>query len=510
MKTKLYSLLTGLLMAACITSHGQEIVSEFTFRNGNLFSDTDIMECSDGTLLTSITQYDNNFDAIGLLICKTTTDGQLLDSVQLDYGRSLWAINGEADNFVIPSYLKDETNSTLSFRMTFIDADLNVTNEILVPILDGTDYNSYSWVTEDIILDPLDNFIITYWTDIELIDYWASSGVFHLKRIGLDGTILTENETDDLFPPNWSHLHPSDTALIYLDQNFRVFDEAPLCYYKLGGYIGTNDSHPWPLYAYFFDENLNLTNTIAYDYLAEDTYYDWAGDEHLVLFEKNTFKETYLMAAQIHYPDNQFNTSLVKYDMDHNVLAVASVEPFSTIGYGNPIETVVVDESVIFHAYNTLPSSNDMAVGLVRLDSDLNILWNIVIPGGPYNLAYGKCLKVLQNGDVAIAFVSIYGYGGDKFHLFIIHDGYDTAPEYTDVQTPFVLYPNPVKDAVALTFAEGNEPACVTVYDLTGRTVGTKSESLESIDMSTMPAGVYMLHVTMKDGSSYNEKIIKE
>ncbi len=161
MKTKLYSLLTGLLMATCITSHGQEIVSEFTFRNGNLFSDTDIMECSDGTLLTSITQYDNNFDAIGLLICKTTTDGQLLDSIQLDYGWSLWAINSEADNFVIPSYLMDETNSMLSFRMTFIDADLNVTNEILVPILDGTDYNSDSWVTEDIILDPLDNFIIT-------------------------------------------------------------------------------------------------------------------------------------------------------------------------------------------------------------------------------------------------------------------------------------------------------------------------------------------------------------
>ena len=100
MKAKLYSLLTGLLMGACITSYGQEIVSEFTLRNGNLFSDIDIMECSDGTLLTSIYQYNSNYDAVGFLICKTTTEGQLLDSIQLDYGKNLWAINGEADSFV--------------------------------------------------------------------------------------------------------------------------------------------------------------------------------------------------------------------------------------------------------------------------------------------------------------------------------------------------------------------------------------------------------------------------
>ena len=139
MKAKLYSFLTGLLMAACITSSAQEIVSEFTLRNGNLFSDIDIMECSDGTLLTGTYQYDSNYDAVGFLICKTTTEGQLIDSVQLDYGWNLWGIKGEADSFVVSSYLWDEVDSTLSFRMTFIDADLNVTNEILVPIMVGLD-----------------------------------------------------------------------------------------------------------------------------------------------------------------------------------------------------------------------------------------------------------------------------------------------------------------------------------------------------------------------------------
>lgn len=44
-------------MAASVASYGQKIVSEFTFQNGNMISNTDLVECSDGTLLTAIAYY---------------------------------------------------------------------------------------------------------------------------------------------------------------------------------------------------------------------------------------------------------------------------------------------------------------------------------------------------------------------------------------------------------------------------------------------------------------------
>ena len=510
MKTRLYILLTGLLMAVCFTSYGQEIVSEYTLQNGYLFSDIDIMECSDGTLLTGTYLYNNNYQTSGYLVCKISPEGHLMDSVRLDYGWNLWALNGETDSFVLPSFLWNEADTILSFRMTFIDADLNVTNEILTPIIVGVDYDSSPWSLEEVIVDPLDNFIINYWTDFEINDYWANGGVFHLVRVGLDGTIISESETDEMLPPNWSNMHPADSTLTYWDQSFRVFNEAPLCYYKLGGYIGTDDNHPWPLYTYFFDEDLHLTNTIVYDYLAEDTYCDWAGDEHLVPFEKNTFKETYLMAAQIHYPGDQFETSLVKFDMDHNILAMTSVEPVSTIGYGSPIQTVVVDESTIFHVYNSYASAYNIIVGIACLDNDLNVLWNIVLPGGQYNYASGHCLKVLQSGDVALAFTTSYGNSGDRLHLYIIHNAYDATSESASSEPPFTLYPNPVKDLLSLRFDDGDKPESVELYDLAGRLVGTKSNGLENIDMSAMPSGVYLLRITMKDGTRYHERILKE
>ena len=67
-----------------------------------------------------------------------------------------------------------------------------------------------------------------------------------------------------------------------------------------------------------------------------------------------------------------------------------------------------------------------------------------------------------------------------------------------------------MKDQLILCFDDGIEPESVELYDLAGRLVGAKSKCVKSIDMSVMPAGVYVLHVTMKDGTSYHEKILKE
>ena len=49
MKTRLYTLITGLLMAVCITGNGQEIVSTFTSTSTCWYGD--IVETSDGNFI---------------------------------------------------------------------------------------------------------------------------------------------------------------------------------------------------------------------------------------------------------------------------------------------------------------------------------------------------------------------------------------------------------------------------------------------------------------------------
>jgi hypothetical protein len=47
-------------------------------------------------------------------------------------------------------------------------------------------------------------------------------------------------------------------------------------------------------------------------------------------------------------------------------------------------------------------------------------------------------------------------------------------------------------------------------YDLQGRLVRSQSKALESINMSQLPAGTYTLRVTLEEGKTYSDKVVKE
>jgi len=80
------------------------------------------------------------------------------------------------------------------------------------------------------------------------------------------------------------------------------------------------------------------------------------------------------------------------------------------------------------------------------------------------------------------------------------------------------VFPNPVKSNLSVNYASKSAGAIVLkVEDLgTGRELNTYSFNAEegnntfSIDASNYAAGLYMLQITGADGSTYNDKFIKE
>ena len=293
-----------------------------------------------------------------------------------------------------------------------------------------------------------------------------------------------------------------------------VFSELPERFYKLGGYIPENDNDAWPLIAYTFDENLILTDTIVYSYLNENSSCELAGNmDHMAPIMKSPIKDTYLLAAQIRNTDDTYSTSLIRFDKNHNPMAVANlVSPSISLKAGTPICTEVIHENTIYHTYNTYPYNYlSPVVGLARLDKDLNVVWDIKLPFVPNAMSYGTTLKVLANGNIAVSVASGSSFSNSTLFIYIIRDNDPTdTPEMTNKDCPFIIYPNPVKDQLTLRLDDGSKPVSVELYDLAGRLVGTKSNGLECIDMSAMPSGMYMLRVTMKDGARYHEKILKE
>lgn len=499
MKTKLYTFLTGLLMAACLTGYGQEIVDEFTILKPNKdFFGCDLFENEDGTLMFRTLMYNpNTYDEYEHLFYKLTPQGEVLDSLIIeafadwDY---LMRNPLDKDAYILTEdkWVYDSIDSVYvaCFRMVFLDADLNVSEDISVP-LHQAEPDLYYFTWDPWFIDSQNDFILSYWSDNE----------HHLRRVGFDGTVKTIRDNTGIFPPNYEG-EPipagGDTLLLYSDMGFGVFTESPLTYYLLGGYYPT--SGPFPIIGYFFDADFNIIARNTYRYFDDNIGYDGGNNEHIIPLED----DSYLIAVQIkRLSPTQGGVGVAKLDMNHNLIKAS---PLFGTNYCFPRQTLITDDGVIYQLYDR---QNQYKASLARLDNDLNLNWDINMPGNQNIVYFGSSLISLQNGDLAV------GYIGRKSMRYcatiaIVRDEYDGVTETAKPTLPFTLYPNPVIDALRLSFTEDNEAESLTLLDLTGRVVATQHNNLEHLDMSALPSGVYMLRVTMKDGTSYHERIIKE
>jgi len=345
-----------------------------------------------------------------------------------------------------------------------------------------------------LIIDPQNDFIVSFWTDNE----------HHLRRVGLDGTVKAATDGTALFKPNYEQepQQPGgDSLLLYSEMGFGTFSKSPLTYYLLGGYYPT--SGPWPIVGYFFDADFNLIDRQVYNQFDENIAFDGGNNEHIVPFDDNS----YLIAAQTSkLSPTVGGVGVAKYDMNHNPICAS---PMFGTNHCYPRQTLIDGNNTIYQLYDIGGGWSTHKWGLIRLDGNLNMDWDITLPENQIYSFFGTSMIILNNGDIAAASICRKSL---RYCATIItlHDDYDNTPEMTNKDCPFIIYPNPVKDQLTLRFDDGSEPESVELYDLAGRLVGTKSNGLESIDMGAMPSGVYMLRVTMKDGTSYHEKIVKE
>ena len=495
MKTRFYILLTGLLMAACLTSNGQEIVSEFFHTCGWAFSYNDLVTCSDGSVMSGIFCYNpNSFEDVGIHVCKYSPEGQLIDSTTFASAWELYEIPNMPDTFVLPEYYKNSVDSTMNIVTTLIDANLNILSIDTTCVISGIDPQTIE--IDAMCISPNGDILVSFWI----------GETFYLARIGLNGTLLAFHATEGILPYNYSYTQVADSTLHY--ESFGVFRESPECFYKLGGFIADEDE-PWPLFVYLFDSKLRLTDTIVYSNLDGSIYCDYGTREHITPLNGSTSEGSYLLAAILHFPNDNYATSLIKYDADNGPVAYTTMTAPANMVASAPSSTIVTADNKIYHTYLFSPNGST-EIGLARLDENLEIIWNIRLPHVLYGMTYGTTLKVLPNGDI-VASIASYRGASSRLYFYIIRDNdlTETTENALDNMN-FEFYPSPVKDLLNLRFDDGEEPESVELYNLVGRLVASRGNNIESIDMSAMSSGVYMLCVTMKDGRSYHEKIIKE
>ena len=105
-----------------------------------------------------------------------------------------------------------------------------------------------------------------------------------------------------------------------------------------------------------------------------------------------------------------------------------------------------------------------------------------------------------------------YEYKPDVFLLKFFSDGsLSTSDTGSGLHVrPYRLYPNPVKDRLRLSFSPDVVPVMAELFDSMGRLVLSQDNGLETIVMESLPAGVYTLRVTLGNGTSYSDPVVKQ
>ena len=485
MKTKLYTLLTSLLMAAGLNAFGQELVSEFSHSNGLRNYSCTIVEATDGTLLMGSNVYTDD-ETASFVVLKYTTEGELLDSLVLPDRYCLWAAHPtDPETQVYASYVTEGT--TGSIKIAFINADLDIDDVVLTPI---PNYNNNCTSYGFFFFDTQNDIIASYW----------NGNQFHLVRIGLDGTLKEDKAVEGIIPPS----SKPDTTVYYTET--KLFNASPQQFSLLGD-ISRGYNNTWPILGYTIDDDFNRIDKQVYSLVKDGILVNAGMGEHFTSFDE----DSYLLAARIHHGTYGY-AGLIKFSRaNHEPMQVQLFEGNDPYRYNvSPCDTKVLDDHNIYFTYLTHVSSNN-SVALVRTTPDLEQIWSVTFPEIPQQVFSNAKITVLRDGRIALS-VLVYDqdYTRTDLHVYIIHDGYDATSETIVSELPFTLYPNPVKGLLSLRFDEGAEPESVEIYNLAGCLVAQRCNDIESIDMNALSSGVYTLRVTMKDGTNYHEKIIKE
>lgn len=95
-------------------------------------------------------------------------------------------------------------------------------------------------------------------------------------------------------------------------------------------------------------------------------------------------------------------------------------------------------------------------------------------------------------------------------NLFIDNFSYDTNPVLSTSENSLSdvsIYPNPVKNALHIT---GEHISSITIYTINGKKVFSKRESLETINVTNLNAGIYFVELKDQDGKRIMKKVIKQ
>ena len=525
---KIALLIIGLLTSFLVQAQGVTIDFLFHRPDFGIFNINNVMQQGDGDIVSNVlvaTPNGNDPIIVGNIFYKVSpTELQYTDSVFVADSLPPWFLFakdplGEGNLRV---NIEPDGNGGTAVRIChFPDNDLQIDHEqdVLAPLYDSIAFD----MIDSYMIDSQNDLILKYYTE-RPDGGWSC----HISRVGLDGTV-------------------KHSATLPENQNFLItmeeFESQPRQYYQWG----TNGNGN--LIFYVIDSAFHVENSYIIHKVLEDKWY-WDStyyNDTLYYYEIQVLEESYFgnsnMNSTFVIPDGgdllvaapYVRDSASNYNYKESGLAVARYElrtmQRKALAHFNDWPGPYTDahclcfqkasDGNLYLVYRELTPQDTPTMTVAKLDPDLNLIWRrscyepLSSKYDPCSGVYSDILKGENGYEEGIYIVGdaanlMQAGGGVIFHFFLTDDGLTTVQDGSIAIRPYTYYPNPAQDQIHLQYSPDVKPAQVELYDLQGRLVRTQSQGPESINLQGLAPGQYLMKVTMEDGKTYSDKVVKE
>ena len=153
-----------------------------------------------------------------------------------------------------------------------------------------------------------------------------------------------------------------------------------------------------------------------------------------------------------------------------------------------------------------------LSVQFVDMSNGSPTSWRWTFTGGSPSSSTQQHPKVTYNstGNYAVTLVATNSYGSGE----VVRQGYisvGTTGTEVILQEPVTVYPNPATVFVGI-YGVADKALDVKLFDLTGKSIPVtfaNEQDKISVNISAIPRGIYILHLSLPDGKIVTRKLVK-
>lgn len=488
---KKFMLVMLLMVAAGSFTMAQNYESIVSHNVGDYTLDVrNIMPMRDGNCLVNCQLFTS--EDVGNVFYKISPNAVITDSVFVedkDLNQFLLEPNPVGDDYIYAKAVRNLEQGRTDFCIQFFNANLDFEpeKEVWVPLCNAISIP----LAECYCLDS-NGDIIVYLP----IDNQES----HLFRIALNGEMKCHTVISDLPFNSWECM-----------PRLGVYNDAGDEYFVWGLHHDTEGTN---LRVVVLNSDLQTKDILTPEMSAE---YVFGYQDGVMNWNNNAF----LLTSRYDY--NAWNSNDKSHGVrvalyDKTTMEILNTHYFSSCPetvetnlHAFPIGFAKGNDGCFYYAYSGYTSETfEGQLCMVKMDADFNILWQrfCLEPVGYY--PEGTRIAAIKDGGAVIA-----GFTADEEEntglmclVFKGTEGNTSTVENNGIR-PYAFYPNPVSETLNIYYSPDVKPNTVELYDLQGRLVVNCHNNLESINTASLAEGVYTVRVTLEDGTSYTDQIVK-